>query len=178
LVATSAHIAIRVQVAAVYFHSTIGKLFVTEWTNGTAMFYWLRHPQSGSPGWLLQLIDPLLANAFTLSSITWGVLIVELLLTMGLLASSRAKPYLLCLGFLLHAAIIPFHGLPSFAVAMWGALILYLRPLNQPFSFRLATEYLGRVPQGVALGRLRSLRPLRRLRGLFGGQAPVGSTLS
>jgi antimicrobial peptide system SdpB family protein len=152
LVALSAGVAVRVQVAAIYFHSTVGKLLVPEWTNGTAMYYWLRHPQSGANPWLLWLVEPALRNAAAVSSLTWGVLVVEILLMMGLLAGRRARWGLLVLGIALHGGIVIFHGLASFAVTMWGALILYLRPTDEVFSLAGTGRLVARP--AVALGWL------------------------
>jgi hypothetical protein len=62
------------------------------------------------------------------------VLLLEWALSAGLLVDRRYRPILLVLGILLHAGIAVVHGLVSFAMIMFAALILYLRPLDRPFG--------------------------------------------
>jgi hypothetical protein len=40
------------------------------------------------------------------------------------------------LGILFHVGIAVLQGLVSFSLIMIGALVLYLRPLDQPFSWK------------------------------------------
>ena len=134
LIAKTALIAIRVQVAAIYFHAAVAKLRVTEWADGTAMYYWMSSPTFGPPRGVLHFIMPLLTSASTVALLTWGVVVVEFFLSMGLLATRPARRVLLWLGLSLHLGIMLFMGLVSFALIMCGALILYLRPYDEPFA--------------------------------------------
>jgi antimicrobial peptide system SdpB family protein len=127
LAARSALVAIRVQVAGLYLHACLGKLSVQEWVDGTALYYWLQHPSVGAPGWLLAIVRPALASSFVVV-LTWGVLALELGLAMGLFASERWRWWLLRGGFALHGGIAVVHGLFSFALIMFGALLLFLHP--------------------------------------------------
>lgn len=136
-----AMIAIRVQVAAVYFHSSIAKLSVVEWANGTAVYYWFTNPVFGAPSWRRALIMPLLVNQYSVALITWGAIFLEVALFMALVMPKWAWRYLLVLGVAFHVAIALIHGLISFATIMCGALILYLRPGEQPFP-RLTRAWL------------------------------------
>jgi hypothetical protein len=49
LIAWSAVLMMRVQVAGLYLQSSTAKLSHAEWANGTALYYWLRDPSLGAP---------------------------------------------------------------------------------------------------------------------------------
>lgn len=70
---------------------------------------------------------------------------VEFALALGLIAKRAVRPYLLAAGIALHVCIATLMGLWSFSIVMIAALILYLRPLDQP------------VPLGAVEQRLRLL---------------------
>ena len=133
LVALSAMVAIRVQVAAIYFHAGVGKMKVTEWADGTAMYYWMQSPTFGVPPAIAPLVNAWLANAAFVAALSWGTITLEVLLSAGLLATRRARAVLLVLGIGLHVGIILFMGLFSFGLTMIGALILFLRPADVEF---------------------------------------------
>ena len=134
LVALSALLVVRIQVCGIYFHAAFGKLQGPEWTNGTAMYYWLSHPTFGATHAFAGILRIILSNPALLAGITWGSIIVELFLFMGLFATRPVRRVLLCLGIGLHLGIMLFMGLTSFSVTMFAALILYLRPTDEPFS--------------------------------------------
>lgn len=157
LVASSSHLAIRFQLAILYLHAAFAKCAVTEWQNGTALYYWLVDPQYGVADWLQPAIFPLLRLPFVVAPMTWAVIAFEFALFAGLLAERRYRPILLCGGLLLHAGIALFHGLISFSLAMSGALVLFLRPLDQEFEL----PRLTRFPRLMWLARLRATRVTR-----------------
>ena len=72
LVALSALVAIRLQVAGIYFHAFLGKFAVTEWVDGTVLYYWTRHPNFGAPGWLEPVVAPLVTHPFGVVALTWS----------------------------------------------------------------------------------------------------------
>lgn len=138
MLAQSAVLVIRLQVCAIYLHAVIAKLGVTEWANGTALYYWFTHPVFGLPDWLGSIVVPFLSNKFFVTSLTWGVLLVEMLLVLGI-ALGRRWIYLLSLGLAFHFAIALVHGLISFFFPMAGALVLYLAPVKREVSFEFET---------------------------------------
>jgi hypothetical protein len=83
------------------------------------------------------LVLPLLSRGLTVTLITWGAMVLELLLFMALLMPKRVWGVLLIAAIAFHAAIAAIHGLISFSLVMTGALILYLRPTEKEFCFRL-----------------------------------------
>lgn len=135
LLALSAFLAIRLQVAGVYFHASVGKFKVEEWANGTAMYYWLTDPSFGVPDWLAPVMMPILTNGVTVVLLTWSVLVLEVMLFMALTMPKRHWHKMLIAGLFFHSGIAVFQGLTSFALAMFAALILFLRPVEQPFNF-------------------------------------------
>jgi len=133
LVARVCFFLVRLQVAGIYFHAAVAKFAVPEWTDGTVLYYWLSHGSFGAPEWMMPVLRPLLLNGFIVATATWGVLVVEYALSAGLLVHRKYWRVLLVLGIGLHAGIALLHGLVSFAITMFGALVLYLRPLDQSF---------------------------------------------
>jgi antimicrobial peptide system SdpB family protein len=133
VLAWSALVVIRVQVAGIYLQASMAKLGKQEWANGTALYYWLSDPLFGVPGWAEPLFGPVLADAAGVTILTWGTVAVEFALVFGLFARRAARPYLLGAGVLLHGSIALFMGLGSFALAMIACLVLYLRPLDRPW---------------------------------------------
>ena len=151
LVAWSCWVVIRIQVAVIYFHASIGKLNVEEWTNGTALYYWFTHSYFGAPGWLSPIIWVILDNFFLLTMVTWGVLVLEALLFAGLIADRKYWGVLLALGVAMHVGIGLIHGIVSFALIMLGALLLFLRPLDEPLH--LARRFAWRPARARAATR-------------------------
>lgn len=125
---------IRLQVAAIYFHAAVGKLGVQEWVDGTVLYYWLTDPTFGTPGWMRPTMLTLVATPLGVALMTWGVLVLEFLLALGLLLPKRTWHYLLLAGIAFHLGIAVMMGLISFSLAMFGALLLYLRPVDQPLA--------------------------------------------
>lgn len=133
LVALSALIAIRIQVAGIYLDAAVGKLGVEEWKDGTALYYWFIHPDFGAPTGVWHLLAPLLRHGVVLACMTWGAIILELFLFAALVMPKKAWRYFLIAGLAFHTGIAVIHGLLSFSIAMAGALVLYLRPPENPF---------------------------------------------
>jgi len=160
MIATSTWWLIRVQVAGIYFHASVGKYATREWADGTATYYWFLHPQFGVAEWQRPFVTPLLTHS-TVALLTWSVIVFELLLMAGLIASRRTWRYLLAGGLALHVSIALMQGLVSFCFSMSAALILYLRPLDAPFAFsfvrRLAARLASLAPRAGAALRPSSL---------------------
>lgn len=134
---------IRLQVAGVYFQAAVSKMRVNEWRDGTAVYYWFTDPWFGFAEPLRSAFMPVLASAIGVSSLTWGAMMLEIFLFAGLIADKRARAVLLWLGLGFHLGIAVVHGLLSFALAMWCALVLYLRPVDREFVLvRALTERL------------------------------------
>lgn len=161
LIAWSASFVIRVQVAALYFQSCVAKLSHDEWADGTALYYWMSDSLFGLPRWAEGFLRPVLLKPWGVQALTWGPLVIEFALFAGLFARREVRPWLLAVGLAFHTGIGLLMGLWSFAFAMFGCLVLHLRPLDTPFAPRLTTV-LGRrlalllSPPGRSLSGVRA----------------------
>jgi antimicrobial peptide system SdpB family protein len=131
----SLYIFIRLQVSIVYLHAATAKFGVTEWINGTAVYYWFNDPAFGLNYWIGRIIHPLLNIPFFVFTLSWGTMALELMLFMGLFVEPKKRKYLLYAGLFFHVCIFIVHGLFTFFFAMAGALILYLRPISDQYDF-------------------------------------------
>lgn len=155
LIARFALLLIRIQMCAVYLQAGVAKFAVREWADGTVLYYWLRDPAFGSPPWLAPFTDALVKNAATVSLLTWGVLALELLLAAALVMPRDRTRWVLPFGIALHVGIALVHGLISFALVMFGGLLLYLWPVEQQLSLgRLHKPWRrdARAPEATPLG--------------------------
>jgi antimicrobial peptide system SdpB family protein len=134
-VAASCYGAIRLQVCVIYFFACISKFAVTEWANGTAVYYWLIHPTFGVAHVFRPLVIAVLARPLAMALVTWSVLVMEALLFSGLVMERRHRPLLLIAGLVFHFGIGVAHGLFTFSLSMAAALILYLRDPAEPFTY-------------------------------------------
>jgi antimicrobial peptide system SdpB family protein len=153
---------VRLQMAVVYLHASIGKLGVNEWANGTALYYWFLHPMFGAPTWLRPWIDPLVSNGATVLAMTWGVIVFELVLASALFMRPRRQRQLFFLAVAFHAGIILIHGLASFFFAMAGGLVLYLLPVTRGLALRHRAESLASGARRRLAAWRRSLGAPRR----------------
>ena len=140
-VAGSAFFVIKIQVAFIYFNAAVEKFKVTEWMNGTAIYYWFMNPFMGIDHWLRPLLASILPNPFVVTIITWGTLAFELSLFLAIFLKNKYQSSLLKMGIIFHFLIALFFGLIPFFFAMSSALLLYLRPLDKEI-FVLNKSYL------------------------------------
>lgn len=119
--------AIVVQVAYVYVEAALVKLGHPIWAEGSALWYWVQNSGFGvAPATERVLLD-LLANPLVSASVSWGTIVLELLLAAGLLLagrSPRVRFIVLLVGIGFHVLIAAVMGLVTFAIAMTGALLL------------------------------------------------------
>lgn len=127
---------ICIQVCSIYLHAFVGKLFVEEWINGTAVYYWFTHSYFGVNPFFLDPVRQVLSNDIIVLSITWGTLIFEFLLAACLILpkNDHKRILFLILGICFHLAIVFIHGLVSFYFVMAAALVLYLIPFDLQVS--------------------------------------------
>ncbi|WP_052441276.1 sporulation-delaying protein SdpB family protein [Streptacidiphilus anmyonensis] len=118
--------AIRCQIAVIYFTASISKLTTAGWRSGQAMFTVLVDPFYGLPSGLRQPLEPLLTSDPAVRLLTWGVLVVELLIAVGALLPRRVRRTAFCLTVLLHGGIMVAMGLVSFGLVMIALVLLLL----------------------------------------------------
>lgn len=121
---------IKIQMAVLYLNAGISKIFASEWSNGTAVYYWFYDNMFGAPIWIQNSLGFLFKNDISVSFINWGVIVLELLLFSALFLRQSYKYLFLIFGILFHFTIILIHGLPTFFLAMSAGLLLYLSRLD------------------------------------------------
>ena len=146
-VASSSLFMVRVQVAILYLHAAVGKAAVTEWVNGTALYYWLMDPRIGLPTRYQDLGLAVLEPIWATPLITWSPMVLEycLFLSLGMARQNPLRRYLLWAGLGFHLGNLLLFGLVSFVFAMSAALILLLRPVEQPFVLPFVKTRLSRL---------------------------------
>ncbi|MET4540712.1 antimicrobial peptide system SdpB family protein [Arthrobacter bambusae] len=123
--------AMKVQISILYFYSMTGKMFQTEWAEGSALYY-IGSGFFGPSGTLKDAFALLSEIPLISIGMTWGALLIELLLAVTLLTPTRYRPVWFCLGFSLHFGIALFLGIWSFQMAMLGALAVLTVPVKSP----------------------------------------------
>lgn len=130
----------RIQMAVLYFHAAVGKFMVAEWADGTAGYYWLLHPNFGAAEPMRLIVEPIAGSPVGVVAITWGTLLIELSLAAGIVASQRVRWVLLAVGVMFHGSIALVMGLWSFSLVMFGALVVYLVPRDEPLPLGSAAR--------------------------------------
>ena len=118
----------QLQVAIIYLSSGISKLNVPEWLDGTAYFYWFNDKSVGAPSYIKSLIGNLFSNSYAVTSVTWGTIIVEILLFCCFFSKNKTfRKIMFLLGISFHILAALIHGIVSFCIVMVGCLIIFLR---------------------------------------------------
>lgn len=128
---------IFIQVSAIYLHAFVGKIFVEEWVNGTATYYWLTNKYFGVAPFLSDFTVSVLANEYVTTIITWGTLFLEFTLAAFIFVNrndDKKRCLLFIIAVIFHLLIFAFQGLASFFFAMFAALTIYLIPENKSLS--------------------------------------------
>ncbi|MER8182730.1 sporulation-delaying protein SdpB family protein [Kitasatospora sp. NPDC094015] len=132
-VAFAAFCAIRIQLAYIYLDTAISKFGVADWANGTAEYYFLRDKMFGVGTPWDGLLLAVSKNSLIVVAMTWGALVVELVIAGCILGSHRWRKVGLVLDVLLHGTIILTMGLWSFGLVMIGcAVLISMPPLAVP----------------------------------------------
>ncbi|MFJ7590842.1 sporulation-delaying protein SdpB family protein [Streptomyces sp. NPDC097617] len=128
LIGVSAITVARIQMSVVYFQSCVAKLPHAEWADGSALYYWINNYAFGAPDWLRPALNTVVDNPLGVAALTWGPLVLEIVLAAALLLPQKVRWALLPAGILFHLGIAVVMGLWSFAFAMWAGLLLLLAP--------------------------------------------------
>ncbi|RAW03473.1 hypothetical protein [Pseudochryseolinea flava] len=138
LVAYSTLVVIKIQVAYIYFQACVSKFSVSEWADGTAVYYWFLNPMFGVTTDTQPIFVWVLSKPVPVTVLTWGALFVEFLIfaVFTLKENHPLKRYVFLLGIAFHFVIMLIHGLVSFFFSMAGALIIYLLPSHTTMPFK------------------------------------------
>ncbi|WP_273409053.1 sporulation-delaying protein SdpB family protein [Corynebacterium ureicelerivorans] len=121
---------LRIQLAFIYLNSSIAKMGVEDWQNGSAEYYVLRDGGFG--------VSPPFDTAFLAIShnpwgsllLTWAAICGGLFVGVGLLLGKKARLAAFILDVAFHVGIIITIGLWSFALVMIGAAALAANPMR------------------------------------------------
>lgn len=130
------YIAIRIQACVIYLFAGTEKISVNEWKNGTVLYYWFSDPTFGANDYILKFLTPIIESSLIIF-ISWGVIILEILLSMGLVMNKKYWRTMFILGVLFHFSIVLIHGLVSFFFSMLSLLIIYFIPLNKNIEIKI-----------------------------------------
>lgn len=125
---------IRIQIALLYFDSTVKKLEVDEWLDGTAVYYYINDPIVGFNNFF-DYISQWFVNSPLIVLPTWGTIIVQTTLFLALFAPKKYWPTILIFGIFMHEIFALLLGLVSFSITMAGVLIIYLLPIEKHLDF-------------------------------------------
>lgn len=115
---------ILLQIFTIYFFASTGKFQSEVWQNGTALYYYSTLPQMGlSKGVIFDFFNFIIKSPIILTLSTWGILILELFIAIGIFIENKIlRKYIYFLGLLLHIFIILFYGILSFSLTMIACL--------------------------------------------------------
>lgn len=124
---------VQIQMSYLYFEATILKIPVEDWSNGTAVYYWFNSNVFGFNNTMKAIFDSI-TNIYTISFITWSVILLEFFLCISIFLEQKYKYIAFRLGFIFHFMIIIIHGLPTFSFTIIAGLIMYLFDFNKSFN--------------------------------------------
>lgn len=137
------HWAIRVQMCYVYLNSSLAKLAVKEWSNGTALFYILRGENFGTAApWSGPLIW-VSGTALGALGLAWGTIAIEGLIAVSLVGRPLRQRWSWRLCVMLHSGIALFLGLWSFGMIMVGAVTVATFRAWRPSTTTTSTSLLS-----------------------------------
>ncbi|WP_239700479.1 MULTISPECIES: sporulation-delaying protein SdpB family protein [unclassified Mammaliicoccus] len=116
--------ALNVQISYLYLNSAVTKMKNKEWLDGSAVYYYLNDNLYGLPRPLYNLFDFALETPIV-GLITWGTLILQLLIFASIFSSYRFKKIVFYLAIFMHEIFALFMGLVSFSIVMLAVLIFY-----------------------------------------------------
>lgn len=127
LISFSCFQVIKIQIAIVYLFAGVVKANVSEWTEGSAIYYWLHHTM-GTTDFLLDSFGFLINNHIFSPVFTWCTLILEFLLFGSIFMRQNQKNELFYIAILFHIFIAVFFGLWAFSLIMISSLMFLLTP--------------------------------------------------
>ncbi|HHW5085903.1 TPA: sporulation-delaying protein SdpB family protein [Staphylococcus aureus] len=123
-------IALKIQIAYIYLNSAITKMKNREWLDGSAVYYYLNDNLYGIPKSIYNLFSFVLETPLV-GLITWGTLIVQLLIFASIFAGQKTKKIMFWIATLMHESFALFMGLISFSLIMFAVLYFYFHPIRK-----------------------------------------------
>ncbi|WP_435009633.1 HTTM domain-containing protein [Tundrisphaera lichenicola] len=113
---------IQIQISLVYMFAAILKTAGNLWMNGSALHYVLGNTEVRRFDFTFLTQYPILINLMTFSALA-----MEFALAF-LIWFRAARPYVLCLGLMLHGGILATINIPIFGELMWVGYLAFLTP--------------------------------------------------
>lgn len=110
----------NIQVSAIYLHSTLAKVVVEEWRDGSAIWYWLQYPLIISEESFVYkiFIDPFIMNPAGSYIATFGTIGAQIFLFHACYSGRILRSIALPIGLLFHVSIGIIMGLWTFSLTM------------------------------------------------------------
>ncbi|MDV6261947.1 sporulation-delaying protein SdpB family protein [Rhodococcoides yunnanense] len=122
-IAWAAGWALRLQMAYIYLNASISKIAVSDWSDGTAVYYVVRGESFGVGNFLQSTILAITAVPLLALIASWGTIAIEAATAVLILGRGRVRLVGLLLSIFLHIAFIAAIGLWSFALIMVGLMV-------------------------------------------------------
>lgn len=130
------YLLILIQVSFLYLQASVSKLSGEEWSNGTAVYYWLNDSLFGIEKHYFNKITFLFSNNKIMFLLNFMPLLIEFFLFLLIFVMDKKKVVKIgfILGIFLHLSFSLSFGLISFGFSMTGALILYIYAWRKDFN--------------------------------------------
>lgn len=119
------------KVMGAYFQASVAKFGVLEWSDGTALWYWMQNPTFSPTAPFGDFARAVLQFLPVTIAATYGTLILQLSLVPAAFYPGTARRTLLVLAVLFHLGIAATMGLWSFSLIMIAADLLLLIRSNE-----------------------------------------------
>ncbi len=135
---------IQLQAAWIYFDAGYFKLSCKVWKEGTAAYYYTSSNRLGAPDWLRN-INEHITNTWMVKPITWGILLLELVLAFSMLMPKKIRFTLLFPALFFHFLILLNFGLITFFIAISAMLLLFLDADEKVVKWIYGKRYLASI---------------------------------
>lgn len=114
---------LRGQLSLIYLTAATHKVLDPAWSRGDALYMVAFDAQFGFPLPIRDFLGPLLASSGLIATSTWGVVALQYLIAVAILAGGKGRKPAVGCGIALHVAIGLLLGLPGFGTVMIALLL-------------------------------------------------------
>ena len=139
----SAVFLIKAQMSIIYLNAAIHKMAKDDWREGSTLYYLLGGSFEPS-GFAYSIYSWMVYQPFITVALTWGSMVIELLLGIVIFTNMRWRYIFFIIGLLFHVGIIFFLGITTFQIAMIAGLIILVVPFNNIWFYKTARFFRWR----------------------------------
>ena len=99
---------LKIQIAYIYFDAAISKIFAHNWTEGTALYYFINDPISGASGIRLDLLNFIFDFPLFLVITTYFIMFLELFLSFSIFTTNKYIKYKLFIFICVNGSYFEF----------------------------------------------------------------------